>query len=195
MTPLNFYTVLFETVSLLFIVFSILGSSLIISSVLATARKMKLKLIDTLFLSLSFNDLFGAILNSFILIVPYRLWNTSSTHCGTFIFMNIIFTGCTVWHYVIVSTYQYLSVMHGARKLKLIIIAFVILSRFIPMLVSIPSVIHLKMSNYTQSLFECSLAIHSKPFQNLLVLIMNALIPLILITYCSVRIVLKVNVF
>jgi hypothetical protein len=193
MNSINFLVIIFSFASFLFIVMSIFGSAIIILSIILTATIKKLKFIDGLILSMQLNDIFGAILNTIIQAVPYKLWNTSSIQCESFVLLNIIFMGCTVWHYVIISTHQYLRVIHGAKKLKSLLISFVICSRIIPMIVSVPSLIHLKSSNYTQSLFECSLAIRSKLIQSILILIVNALVPLILVTYCSVRIFLKVN--
>lgn len=193
MIPINFSVIIFSFASFLFILMSFLGNTIIILSIILTATIKKLKFIDGLILSMQLNDIFGAILNTIIQAVPYQLWNTSSIQCESFVLMSIICMGCTVWHYVIITTHQYLRVIHGAKKMKLLLITFVICSRIIPMIVSVPSLIHLKSSNYTQSLFECSLAMRSKLIQSVLILIVNVLVPLIVVTYCSVRIFLKVN--
>ena len=120
MIPINFSVIIFSFASFLFILMSFLSNTIIILSIILTATIKKLKCIDGLILSMQLNDIFGAILNTIIQAVPYQLWNTSSIQCESFVLMSIICMGCTVWHYVIITTHQYLRVIHGAKKMKLL---------------------------------------------------------------------------
>jgi hypothetical protein len=187
-------------IAFLFIVFGIFGDALIIVAIL-TKRELRNNLLNIFIVSCQLNDIFNIGFNQFLVGLSYTFmeWHGPYIICEFFVYTSIISTGSLLWHHALISIHRYLIVVcnlkirHLNMSPKSYVFASLVLARLIPTLVCIPALIKRNMTVYSQAALRCMLAPRISGFQNLLIVLINMLVPCIIIVFCFVSIFTRVH--
>lgn len=186
-------------VAFIFIFFGIIGDTIIIISILSS-KKLRNNLVNLFIVSLQLNDMFNIGFNQFFVGLSYAFmkWTGPKIVCDLVVYSSIISTGTLLWHHALIAIHRYLVVVcnqtnsyMGLSPNVYLTISF-ILARLIPILVCVPSFLSY-MIKYSKSSFRCMLAEDKSRFQNLLIVIVNMLIPCLIVLICFIRIYLRVR--
>ncbi|RNA27148.1 trapped in endoderm-1-like [Brachionus plicatilis] len=198
--PSRFGSALGATAAFFFIFFGIIGDSLIIAAILSK-KELRTNLINIFIVSLQLNDIFNIGFNQFLVGLSYVFmkWHGPYLLCEIFVYTSIISTGSLLWHHALISIYRYLVVVcnfnvnHYGISPKVYIILSIVVARLIPVLVCMPAFKSRHMTEYSSIALRCMLAPNVSAFQNLLIVLINMLIPCLIVIVCFVYIFAKVR--
>lgn len=198
--PSRFGSALGASVAFFFIFFGIIGDTLIISAILSK-KELRTNLINIFIVSLQLNDIFNIGFNQFLVGLSYAFmkWHGPYLLCEIFVYTSIISTGSLLWHHALISIYRYLVVVcnfnvnHYGISPKVYITLSVVVARLIPTLVCIPAFRSRHMTEYSRIALRCMLAPNVSGFQNLLIVLINMLVPCLIVIVCFIYIFAKVR--
>ncbi len=141
------------------------------------------------------NDIWNLCFNQLQVGLAYTFqrWITPWS-CEPFVYSSIICTGSLLWHHALISIHRYLVVVRKQKNSfigmspKCYITLLLILTRLIPTLVCLPSLLNGNMTVYSPTALRCLLAPSISGFQNLLIVIFNMFVPCIIVLYCFIGI-------
>ncbi|CAF0893951.1 unnamed protein product [Brachionus calyciflorus] len=187
-------------IAFFFIIFGLLGDALIITAILSK-KDLRKNLINIFIVSLQLNDIFNIGFNQFLVGLSYTFmkWYGPYIICEIFVYTSIICTGSLLWHHALISIHRYLVVVcnfninKNGKSPKIYIIVSIILSRLIPVLVCTPAFLNQHMTVYSPIALRCMLAPNVSGFQNLLIVLINMLLPCLIVIICFAYIFAKVR--
>jgi hypothetical protein len=187
-------------IAFLFIVFGIFGDTLIITAIL-TKRDLRNNLLNIFIVSCQLNDIFNIGFNQFLVGLAYTWhgWHGPYIICEFFVYTSIISTGSLLWHHALISIHRYLiivcnlNIRHLNMSPKSYVVAALVLARLIPTLVCIPALMKRNMTVYSHAALRCMLAPGVSGTQNLLIVVINMLLPCLIIIFCFASIFTRVH--
>lgn len=96
------------SVAFIFIVFGVLGDTLIILAILSK-RELRKNIVNIFIVSLQLNDLFNIGFNQSLVGLSYLLmkWHGPYIICEIFVYTSIICTGTLLWHHALIAIHRY----------------------------------------------------------------------------------------
>lgn len=187
-------------VAFLFIIFGIFGDSLIIIAILSK-RELRNNLVNIFIVSLQLNDIFNIGFNQFLVGLSYLFmkWHGPYLICEVFVYTSIICTGSLLWHHALISIHRYLVVVcnfnitYFKATPKFYVLISIIIARLIPTIVCIPALVNRNMTVYSPAALRCLLAPNVSGFQNLLIVLVNMLLPCLIVIFCFAHIFIRVH--
>lgn len=142
------------------------------------------------------NDIWNLSFNQFQVGLSYifQRWHSSYSLCEIFVYSSIICTGSLLWHHAIISIHRVLVVVHKQKNVflglssNIYMIISLFLTRFIPLVITFPSLIKSNVTVYSPRALRCLLAPQVSGMQNLLIVVFNMLIPCLIILCCFISI-------
>ena len=197
--PSRLSTAIGATVAFTFIIIGILGDLLITVSILHK-KELRNNLVNIFIASLQINDLFNISFNQLFvgLAYAYMEWTGPMIVCEIVVYTSMIITSVQLWHHALIAIHRYLvvvcnqSITYMGMSPKIYVLSSLIIARLIPTLVCWPA-FTTKMIEYSPSALRCILAPKISKFQNLLIVIINMLIPCCIVTFCFLRIFTRVH--
>ena len=197
--PSRISTAIGATVAFSFIIIGVLGNLWITISILHK-KELRNNLVNIFIVSLQINDIFNIGFNQFFvgLTYAYMEWKGPMVVCEIVVYTSIIITSVQLWHHALIAIHRYLVVVcnqtiyYMGMSPKVYVLSSLIIARLIPTLVCYPAFTK-KMIEYSPSALRCILAPKISGFQNLLIVIINMLIPCIIVTFCFLRIFARVH--
>ena len=198
--PSRFGTALGAIVAFLFIIFGLFGDSLILIAILRK-RELRTNLVNIFIVSLQLNDIFNISFNQFLVGLAYIFMKFHGPYiiCEIFVYTSIICTGSLLWHHALIAVHRYLVVVCNqstsfmGMSPRLYITLSLVFARLIPTLVCAPALIQRTMTVYSEAALRCLLAPRVSGFQNLLIVVINMLVPCVIVVFCFARIFTKVH--
>jgi hypothetical protein len=197
--PSRLSTALGATIAFAFMLIGLLGDLLITFSILHK-KELRNNLVNIFIVSLQINDIFNIGFNQLFVGLAYANmeWKGPLILCEIVVYTSIIITSVQLWHHALIAIHRYLVVVcnqtiyYMGMSPKIYVLSSLIIARLIPTLVCSPAFVK-KMTEYSPSALRCMLAPKISGFQNLLIVIINMLIPCIIVTFCFLRIFTRVH--
>lgn len=107
--PSRFGSALGASVAFIFIVFGMLGDTLIIAAILSK-RELRNNMVNIFIVSLQLNDLFNIGFNQFLVGLGYLFmkWHVPYIVCEMVVYTSIICTGTLLWHHALIAIHRYI---------------------------------------------------------------------------------------
>ena len=126
-------------------------------------------------------------------------WHGPLLICKIIDLTILIFAGSIVWHYAFICLHRYLFLVYTSYRSSIqlnirrkYIMFFLVASRFIPFITTLPLFIISDSSVYSQVKLRCEIN-HDKKFILTMILIVNSLLPCFMIIFCFIRTYMRIR--
>ena len=174
-------------VMFLFFIEGLIGNLWILSAILS--RKKVWNVINVFIVSLCFNDVLALCLIVVFIIDSYiwQKWTAGPTMCKLNPEFTVAFTGCSLWHSLLIALHRYIVVAHNdvykRMSKKAYVVSVLLLTRLIPLACTIPGFLSSNTTGYVPKLLRC-IFLPSQTGRIVSVTFIQIIIPCIVVICC-----------
>ena len=145
--------------AVLFFLDGLIGNLWILAAILS--RKKVWNVINVFIVSLCLNDVLALCLIVVFIIDSYvwRSWTAGPTMCKLNPEFTVAFTGCSLWHSLLIAIHRYIVVAHNdiykRMSKKAYVTTVLVLTRLIPLACTIPGFVSSNTTGYVPKLLRC----------------------------------------
>lgn len=185
--PTTLATSVGAAVMFLFFLEGLLGNLWILAAILS--RKKVWNVINVFIVSLCLNDVLALCLIVVFIIDSYiwQRWTAGPTMCKLNPEFTVAFTGCSLWHSLLIALHRYIVVAHNdiykRMSKKAYVTTVLVLTRLIPLACTIPGFLSSNTTGYVPKLLRC-IFLPSQAGRIISVTFIQIIIPCIVVICC-----------